>query len=193
MDILQVRELKQSLERRDARINELETSQPQERGEAVARDADGAVREVMEQAQVFASTWATVGGRFDTGTAMEDADEAKEELRRMVQSLATLAAEAHPPADDARVAELEAQSADWERLYNNMAARCAEAEAQLAERTAAVITHNGQALACSEAVAAAFAESRERTEMMYEAFQSIRAIDNGEAYRIASKAIGVVP
>ena len=41
MDILQVRELKQSLERRDARILELEQQleaarQPQERGEAVA-------------------------------------------------------------------------------------------------------------------------------------------------------------
>lgn len=77
----------------------------QERGEAVARDADEAVREVMEQAQVFASTWATVGGRFDTGHAMEDAEEAKDELRRMVQSLATLAAEAHPTPDAGRVAE----------------------------------------------------------------------------------------
>ena len=55
-------------------------------------EAVSATAEVMEQAQVFASAWSLVGGRFDSGSALDDANEAKDELRRMVQSLATLAA-----------------------------------------------------------------------------------------------------
>ena len=48
----------------------------------------------MEQAQVFASAWSLVGGRFDGGSAMDDAEEAKSELRVMVASLANVA---NPP------------------------------------------------------------------------------------------------
>lgn len=40
--------------------------------------------QIMEQAQVFASAWALVGGRFDSGDALDDAHEAKEELSKMV-------------------------------------------------------------------------------------------------------------
>lgn len=54
--------------------------------------AQEAFDQVMEQAQVFASAWSLVGGRFDTGNAMDDAEEAKAELRTMVRSLADLAA-----------------------------------------------------------------------------------------------------
>ena len=39
---------------------------------------------VMEQAQVFASAWSLVGGRFDDGSGMEVAEEAKAELRAML-------------------------------------------------------------------------------------------------------------
>ena len=39
---------------------------------------------IMEQAQVFASGWSLVGGRFDDGNALEFADRAKEELRSML-------------------------------------------------------------------------------------------------------------
>ena len=56
------------------------------------------LQHVMEQAQVFASAWALVGGRFDTGSAMDDAEEAKSDLRTMVQSLADLAATTVRPA-----------------------------------------------------------------------------------------------
>ncbi len=38
----------------------------------------------MEKAQVFASAWSLVGGRFDFGTALEDAERAKDELRQML-------------------------------------------------------------------------------------------------------------
>ena len=51
-----------------------------------------AVDEIMEQAQVFASAWSLVGGRFDGGNAMDDAEAAKSELRVMVASLANAAA-----------------------------------------------------------------------------------------------------
>jgi hypothetical protein len=39
---------------------------------------------VMEQAQVFASAWSLVGGIFDSGCALDDAEEAKDELAEMV-------------------------------------------------------------------------------------------------------------
>ena len=60
--------------------------------------AQEAADQVMEQAQVFASAWALVGGRFDSGNALEDAEEAKSELRTLVRSLADLAAETVRPA-----------------------------------------------------------------------------------------------
>lgn len=40
---------------------------------------------VMEQAQVFASAWALVDGPFDSGNALENAEEAKAELREMLE------------------------------------------------------------------------------------------------------------
>ncbi len=42
--------------------------------------ADG----VMAQAQVFASAWALVGGRFDSGEMLGEAEAAKTELRAML-------------------------------------------------------------------------------------------------------------
>lgn len=41
--------------------------------------------DIMEQAQVFASAWALVGGRFDNGDMMETAESEKAELRRMIE------------------------------------------------------------------------------------------------------------
>ena len=42
---------------------------------------------IMEQAQVFASAWSLVGGRFDQGYALDDSDQAKAELAEMVGEL----------------------------------------------------------------------------------------------------------
>lgn len=42
---------------------------------------------IMEQAQVFASGWSLVGGIFDNGHALEDAEELKDELGGMVGAL----------------------------------------------------------------------------------------------------------
>jgi hypothetical protein len=42
------------------------------------------VNAVMEQAQVFASAWSLVGSRFDDGSAIEDAEDSKAELRSML-------------------------------------------------------------------------------------------------------------
>lgn len=46
--------------------------------------SDEQIDKLMAQAQVFASAWSLVGGRFDFGNAMEDAEEAKTELRTML-------------------------------------------------------------------------------------------------------------
>ena len=43
------------------------------------------INSLMEQAQVFASSWSLIGGRFDGGNAMHDAEEAKAELRQMIE------------------------------------------------------------------------------------------------------------
>ncbi|MGZ2484324.1 hypothetical protein ACVITL_002847 [Rhizobium pisi] len=43
------------------------------------------IREIMEQAQVFASTYSLVGGRFDDGSKMQQADEEKAELERLIR------------------------------------------------------------------------------------------------------------
>ena len=43
--------------------------------------------QLMDQAQVFASAWSLVGGTFDQGDAMESAEEAKDELREMIDDL----------------------------------------------------------------------------------------------------------
>lgn len=45
------------------------------------------VNEIMEQAQVFASMYSLVGGRFDDGTKMQQADEEKAELRKMIEDV----------------------------------------------------------------------------------------------------------
>lgn len=47
---------------------------------------------IMEQAQVFASTWSLVGGMFDDGNCLEDAEAAKVELRGMVEQALDTAA-----------------------------------------------------------------------------------------------------
>ena len=66
-------------------------------GPTVAQSAT--VAELMEQAQVFASAWSIVNGRFDFGDALEEAQQAKKELRSMLaDTIAALLAE----LDDAR-------------------------------------------------------------------------------------------
>lgn len=60
---------------------------------------------VMSQAQVFASAWSLVGGPFDNGDALENAEEAKEELREMLE-------EFFSNAELKQVAEL---LVDWHR------------------------------------------------------------------------------
>lgn len=54
---------------------------------------------IMSQAQVFASAWALVGGTFDDGHAIENAEEAKAELREMLEDFCS-------NTDLLRVAEL---------------------------------------------------------------------------------------
>ena len=70
---------------------------PQPEAQAVAAaDVQEAVNTIMEQAQVFASAWSLVGGRFDSGNGLADAEDAKLELRSLVRSLALYAATPQP-------------------------------------------------------------------------------------------------
>ncbi len=73
------REDQQRIAELSAEIDRLTTAQPAPVQEPVAW-----VNAVMEQAQVFASAWSLVGGRFDDGSAIDDAEEAKAELRAML-------------------------------------------------------------------------------------------------------------
>ena len=57
---------------------------------------------LMSQAQVFASAWSLVGGPFDSGNALADAECAKAELRKMLE--ATLPVDSWPTADDLALA-----------------------------------------------------------------------------------------
>lgn len=45
-----------------------------------------AINQIMEQAQVFASAWSLVGGRFDVGDGLELAEAEKLALRAMVEA-----------------------------------------------------------------------------------------------------------
>lgn len=48
-----------------------------------------AIRLLMEQAQVFASAWSLVGGRFDdgSGTVLKDAEMQKQQLHNMLKEI----------------------------------------------------------------------------------------------------------
>lgn len=66
-------------------------------------------RQIMEQAQIFASAWSLVGGRFDKGKCLEEAEAAKEELREMVRAALASRDEAAVPSDTQEASKL----ADW--------------------------------------------------------------------------------
>jgi hypothetical protein len=67
-------------------------TEPTTPGAQVPADAE----KIMEQAQVFASAWSLVGGRFDSGGGFDDAQHAKNELRQMVLELAQRATPTKP-------------------------------------------------------------------------------------------------
>ena len=48
-------------------------------------DSAAAVETIMSEAQIFASAWAFVDGPFDQGQGMDEANEAKDQLRLVVQ------------------------------------------------------------------------------------------------------------
>jgi hypothetical protein len=76
-----------------------------EQGEHIREMAKEAVDQIMEQAQIFASTWSSVGGPFDDGSSLHDAYDAKDELLTRVRSLADLAAETVRPQQPAPAAQ----------------------------------------------------------------------------------------
>lgn len=51
-----------------------------------AKEINDALDEIMEQAQVFASSYSLIGSKFDKGKFNIEAEEAKSELRQMIES-----------------------------------------------------------------------------------------------------------
>ena len=77
-----------------------------------------AVDEIMIQAQVFASAWSLVGGRFDTGHCSDAAKEAKIELEEMVRAaLAAAPAQERIDALELEVRQLTEQIAELQKPY----------------------------------------------------------------------------
>jgi len=54
-----------------------------------AAEVKVSVDEIMAEVQVFASTWSSVGGPFDSGDTMERAEECKIGLRKMIEAALT--------------------------------------------------------------------------------------------------------
>lgn len=50
----------------------------------MSKETTISIDSVMEQAQIFASAWALVDGPFDHGNALENAEDAKADLRDML-------------------------------------------------------------------------------------------------------------
>ncbi|CAD6536089.1 hypothetical protein LMG27952_03105 [Paraburkholderia hiiakae] len=61
------------------------------------RDTEKTIDAIMEQAQVFASAWSLVGGVFDSGNALETAEQEKAALREMLKDAAPVAPAAVAP------------------------------------------------------------------------------------------------
>lgn len=51
---------------------------------APANAIDADIDEIMTQIQEFASSWSLVGGRFDDGSMLEVADDAKANIRKLI-------------------------------------------------------------------------------------------------------------
>lgn len=74
----------------------------------MSEEHQSTAEQLMEQVQVFASAWSLVGGPFDSGQALENAEEAKEELREMIEGLL----EAHSGHVEGIVGSIQ-QLIDW--------------------------------------------------------------------------------
>ncbi|EFF72937.1 hypothetical protein [Achromobacter piechaudii] len=64
-----------------------------------AQAADQEIEAIMEQAQVFASAWAFLGGPFDNGSGLEQAERERSNLRALLSKLraeGVQAGESHP-------------------------------------------------------------------------------------------------
>lgn len=93
------------------------------------------VATIMEQAQVFASAWSLVGGPFDSGSALENAEDAKEELREMIEQFSSTA-----ERKEAAVAAVEGDTitmlkSDWDTVSTGMMTAIQENMRLLSERT----------------------------------------------------------
>lgn len=63
---------------------------------------------IMAQAQVFASAWSLVGGIFDSGQMLYEANESKAELRQMVTAALSASSEQQAAQQDAALVKPEA-------------------------------------------------------------------------------------
>lgn len=96
--------------------------------------------ELMEQAQTYASTWASVGGPFDDGNTLARAEEEKDKFWSLVEQLVQerddyRTAEEHQIAlrkkDQARINELECQVEEAGRYLRDTVRRDAQIQADI--------------------------------------------------------------
>jgi DNA repair exonuclease SbcCD ATPase subunit len=126
--------------------------------------------------------------------AVREIERLREQLRLATVDQATAEAE----ANDAR-AEIEAMRAGVERLTLEMR----RLQQQYDERTACMIVHRGQALACSDAVHTAYSDERRRAERLAaaleaaredaERWRALREMDGGEIYALLGDCDGIHP
>ncbi|HCQ48851.1 MAG TPA: hypothetical protein DIW53_19640 [Achromobacter sp.] len=65
-----------------------------------AQPADQEIEAIMEQAQVFASAWAFLGGPFDNGSGLEQAERERSNLRALLSKLRAEGVHAGEPVAD---------------------------------------------------------------------------------------------
>nr|WP_314359119.1 hypothetical protein [uncultured Achromobacter sp.] len=69
-----------------------------------AQAAEQEIDAIMEQAQVFASAWAFLGGPFDNGSGLEQAERERSNLRALLSKLRAEGVQAGEPVTDAQEA-----------------------------------------------------------------------------------------
>ncbi|MCF6758286.1 host nuclease inhibitor protein [Pseudomonas balearica] len=97
-------------------------------------EIENAVEQLMDQAQVFASAWALVGGQFDQGGQLEVATDEKEYLKELIEDFRDLVkAESREPG----MLEISQGLIKWHQgrlaLFSKVLGTPADAEIRLGE------------------------------------------------------------
>jgi hypothetical protein len=78
-----------------------------------AQPADQEIEAIMEQAQVFASAWAFLGGPFDNGSGLEQAERERSNLRALLSKLRAEGVQAGDERESEHIETLQRMRADY--------------------------------------------------------------------------------